>query len=171
MARWFKTQTHSVYHRPREGRGPGSGYGWSRKTSSKTRVKRWTRKHRRKLWRKAKRATKKQWRKAKQDVRRVRRKRQRQRAAANRRAARQYQREPRARPTTYSPRATANPQGQQYGEGMDVQYVADAQPAGERPPPPDGAVGTCRRCSYEVQYSGARQRWEHTGKGNADCFR
>ncbi len=37
-------------------------------------------------------------------------------------------------------------------------------------PPPNGATATCRTCGYEIKYHGGHHRWEHTDKGNAECF-
>jgi hypothetical protein len=46
----------------------------------------------------------------------------------------------------------------------------------EKQPPPDGTTSTCHigehgGCGNEIRYSSARQRWEHTSRGNAACFR
>jgi hypothetical protein len=160
VPKFLRTQSHKVYTRPRE----GPGKGWSRKTKFSTKVKRWVRKQRRKLWRKTKRAAKKQWRTAKKDIRRIRRKRQRQRAAANRQAARSR---------TYRAPKPMPQRDPRTGRFVSANQE-DQAPQG---PPPDGAISTCelggngKGCGNEIRYSAARQRWEHTGKGNAECFK
>lgn len=98
-----------------------------------------------------KRNTKKQWRTAKKDVRRVMRNAKREHA----KRVRQHNKQA-ARTSTY-----IQPQ---------PQPTPDTQPQ-PRTPPADGQIATCRRCSYEIAWNAGRERWEHTGKGDAACFK
>jgi hypothetical protein len=152
MAGWFRRRTRKAWRKhqrkqtkhiyKREPQQPSQG--WSTTTTFKTKIKRYVRKQRRAAWRWTKRRIKRR-------IRTVTRERERRVKAANRQTARNRPAPP--------PRTT--------------QHSTD-QPPQHNGPPPDGAISTCQlggACGNEIRYSTTRQRWEHTGKGNAECFR
>jgi hypothetical protein len=123
-------------------RAPRQRAGYSTTVKAKTRLKRWFKRGTKKLWRKTKMRIRRRWRQHQ-------RKQQRQRATHNRQIAR-------SRTVHPTPASTGDDTG--------------TLPGQVKLPPPDGAIASCRRCSNEVQYNGGRGRWEHTGKGHAECF-
>jgi hypothetical protein len=143
---WFGNRQYEI--NPKTGMPKAPGWGSTRKFKTKTKVKRW-----------ARRNAKAQWRWAKKDIRRVKRKGKRKWNQQVKIARKDIHRVQRERDKGFAAKHGRT----QARDSETRRYVSNRTP-------PDGAIAKCRNCGYEVQYSTDRNRWEHTGKGNASCF-